>query len=342
MTLLKLKIILQGGGTRCAYQMAFLKYLIDSKIFTQKYEVIEVYGTSFGALVGYFLCINRLDILHHFFLGLTLRNLKPWFDFWGVGYYLKKLPLLGNLIGILIDCIWILMSISKKSLFDQSDQINKLCQVTLSSEQKGNLHKFNCCVYNITQQKTEYIRGDHPYIVDYIKASSSLWLVFKPMNITRLKSECLCDQECLCLKNEFNLYEECNCLNLKHKHNEFMDGAIMTSIPLFLDLEQSINSEFEYLILATKDIEQIEAHNFSFHESGNNLFEYLDHIITFLIDNHQYAILKYINKDWHRKENIKFINYKPKVIDPTIVNQEIIEQYILDGKKMAQEFISNL
>lgn len=41
----------------------------------------------------------------------------------------------------------------------------------------------------------EEIRGDHPNIIDYIKASYAMWIVFPPIKINRLTTKCICDKK---------------------------------------------------------------------------------------------------------------------------------------------------
>lgn len=327
----KLKIILQGGGTKCAYQMAFLNKLINNKL----YDIESVYGTSFGALVGYFYCIRRLDLLHRFFTTLNSNSLIPHFDFYGYGKYLIKIPLFGYLFKLIMKVIWLLRGIQSKGLYNQKLSISDLLNLKLSDEQKNNLSKFYCCVYNITKQQIEYINGTHPLILDYISASSSLWIVFEPKLIPQLKSECVCNETCQCIKS--NLQDLCTCQLYHHRFNEYMDGGILKPIPY----EHDQNYNGKYLILLTKNIHHIKNKKFIFTKSGNHIFEYLDNIITFLVDYHQHLDIEYINKDWHKRNDINLINYSPDTDDPTNIDQKIIQKYIQDGEQLAEKYIES-
>lgn len=335
----QINIILQGGGTRCAYQMAFLNKILFDGNFKQQYKINNIFGTSFGALVGYFFCINRLDILNNFFMTLNENSLKPHFDLWGYANIIKKLPLIGKWLCKIIDIIWIMKSIINKSLYDQKNEIKKLFDVRLDEIQIKNLENYYCCVYNITKQKIEYINGKHPLLLDYVEASSSLWIVFKPKSIHQLKSECICTETCNCYITK-TLYPNrfCDCMIDAHKKNEFMDGGILKPIPYEHNQE---NFNEKYLILTTKDIDRIANKNFLFNDTGNNLFEYLDNIITFLVEYHQYLNINYINKNWHKNENIYLINYKPKNNSPLVLDSEIIKEYISDGEILANDFLKN-
>ncbi len=107
----KLRIMFSGGGTRCAYQLAFCQYLFKNKKFNEKYIIDRLYGTSFGALVSFFICCNRYDLLNNFFLTLNDKGLKKWFDLWGYEDYLINIPILGKIIAIIINCSWLIKSI---------------------------------------------------------------------------------------------------------------------------------------------------------------------------------------------------------------------------------------
>ncbi|QKF94046.1 patatin-like phospholipase [Fadolivirus algeromassiliense] len=334
----QLNVILQGGGTRCAYQMSFLNKLLSDTNFTNRFTINDIYGTSFGALVGYFACIKRLDILHNFFMSLNENSLKPHFNLWGYIDYIKNIPFIGKVISVIVDIIWIIKSITYKSLYDQNIGIKQLFDIKLDDIQKENLKHYYCCVYNITKQKTEYINGTHPLLNDYILASSSLWIVFKPKLIPQLKSECICDQNCCCYLTKFtNPNDICDCNVDTHKFNEFMDGGILKPIPY--EYDKSFNGK--YLILTTKDIDRINNRDFLFNNTGEHLFEYLDNIITFLVEYHQHLDMQYVNRDWHKNHNIYLINYKPKSNNPTILNKQIIQEYINDGNVLSNNFLNN-
>lgn len=332
----QLRIILQGGGTRCAYQMALLEKLIHNPKFNDNYVIDSVYGTSFGALVGYFLCINKLDVLNDFFLSLNQNSLKPHFDLWGYKKYLKMIPYIGQLFGTIIDGVWLLKSVLEKSLYIQ--EIDNLFDQykDLTTDEMIQLNKFNCCVYNITKQKIEYINGSHPFIIDYILASSALWIIFKPKLIRQLKSECVCDVTCVCTKHDEEVF--CTCDIKTHQFNEYMDGGLLKPIPYERDDAYFGN----YLILTTKDINRISNKKLLFDNSGNNLFEYLDNIITFLTEYIQYTNIQYIDHLWYKNANIHLINYNTKHNNPALLDKKIIYEYMNDGRLLADNFLDTL
>ena len=345
----KLSIILQGGGTKCAYQLSFLKNLQENNEFMENTQIDSIYGTSFGALVGYFYCIDRIDLLLKFFKELTDKSLKPWFNFFNIADYLKKIPIIGKLVDLITNMIWLLMSIKRKSFFDQYSSTGNLLYVKLNTIQEENLKKFNCCVYNITKQQTEYINGSHPLIKEYILASSALWIVFQPKLIRKLKCECVCNDECIgcsgCEYNDFKknptdqLLEEfcCTCQNINHKYNEYLDGGYMAPIPFIPE----DNYTGKYLILTTKDLNKIIKKDLIFTNSGKHMFEYLDQMIAYLIEYNQYIELNHVNKDKYNRDDVILITYNSIHDDPTIVDQKIIEEYLTNGTELANEFLSN-
>lgn len=322
-----INIILQGGGTRCAYQVAFLKKILMNPEFQKKYIINQIYGTSFGALVGYFVCINRFDIIEKFFNNLDESSLKPWFNFFGLSKYLYKIPILGNILKYFIYAIWLLISVKKKSLFNQDiPLIQNIFDLNLNLEQQNNLANFRCCVYNITKQKTQYISGNHPCILDYIKASAALWILYPPKKIRQLKTECGCGPACSCGSDIF-----CSCEI--HKYNEYLDGGLLRPIPF----PENNNKN---LILATENINKIKNQDYNFNNSGDNLFEYLDKIISFLVENIQFNYFSN-HKILDNPNNI-FIGYNSGNNNPAILDRKTINKYILDGNNLADNFLANL
>jgi len=326
--MIPLRIVLSGGGTKCAYQLTLLNNLLNNKLFNEKYKIDKIYGTSFGALVGFFLCIEQPEILKKFFLNINKKSLCPWFDLWGYDDYLQKIPIIGNwinnIIKSIIDSIWILISIQKKSLFQPINGFQLLNSITINNIQKNKLNKFYCCVYNITQQKYQYINGNHPLIKDYIIASSSIWLIFAPIKIRQLKLECICDHNCNCFINKI-IHPDyfCNCNKEEHQFNEFIDGGLTKLIPMEYD------DVFDglYYVIITKDINEIVNKKFHFNNTGNNLFEYLDKLITFLISNNMAIELNNTTSWYHKmycRNNIKLINY-PAGDDPAILDKNKIQ-----------------
>jgi predicted acylesterase/phospholipase RssA len=328
-----LRIILSGGGTRCAYQLALFEKLHDSEVFSCSYEIDKIYGTSFGSLVGFFICLDRYNELKQFFLNLDENSLKPWFDLWGYGATIRKIPLLGSFIGTVIDIIWLLVSLRKKSLFEPSYGVSFLDSVQLDESDMIKLERFYCCVYNVTKGDVQFIQGSHPFIKTYLIASSALWLIFPPVQIHQLKSECVCTDCCDCDKAADNLNNLCSCSTDSHRVNEFVDGGLSKHIPLF-----ATDNTFqgETFIVCTNIVKKDN----KLLSTGNHLLQYLDNIIGFLGDQYIYYDLqdqlKKINKG-----NIKMIEYSSsaKVTD---VGKENITNFMMDGMNAANRILDEM
>ena len=170
------------------------------------------------------------------------------------------IQIFGKIFNSINNIIWILKGIYEKGLYDQTKGMDVLFNSELNQKQLNSLKNYFCCVYNITKQKIEYINVSHPLIKEYICASASLWIIFKPKLIQQLKSECQCNSLCNCFNdiNKENIF--CNCTNISHRYNEFMDGGILKPIPFEHDME----FEGKYLIMTTKDIDRIINKKFLF------------------------------------------------------------------------------
>ncbi len=337
----KTKIVLAGGGSKCAYQVTFLEALLQSPEFQSKYEVEEIIGTSFGAIVGFFVCIGEYELIYRFFSQLNNDSLKPVFDLWGYASWLKAIPMIGNWLGYILDIMWIMVGIHKKGLYTPSNGMKLLDGINLQADNiQDKLNKFTCCVYNVTLGKVEYIKGTHPLIKEYLIASSALWIVFPPQEINRLTVECICDSTCNCSPEL--LY--CNCTNKMHRINEFIDGGVQMPVPIpsaLLD-EYDTNSinDVEYFVLTTRDVYGLKECANDFVETGDNMFAYLDGVITFLVNQRQAQIVA--DTKWCERENVRLINYDPESTDPTNLDHETIMHYLADGLLLAYDAIQQL
>ena len=138
----KCRIILSGGGTKCCYQISFLRELLQSPKFRSRYDITEFYGTSFGALVGFCACLGEFDELTQFFKTLTKDSLVPWFNMWGSRDYINKIPLVGYVMSLTIDLIWIMTSIGKKGMYNPKPGEDFLNKISINSD--NNLKNFYC------------------------------------------------------------------------------------------------------------------------------------------------------------------------------------------------------
>lgn len=322
-----IRIVLSGGGTRCAYQYKILDELIKSNVY-DNINIDCIYGTSFGSVVALYFCLGKLDLLEKLFMSMNQESLVKSFDLWGYDKYIRNIPLLGDHIGNIIDILWIIESIKSKGLYKPTFGIDAFKSLDLTNS--NNLSKFYCSVFNVNTNKIEFINGNHPFILDYIIASCALWLVFPPVFINRLSSECICDELCNCKKDKLLCY----CTNYEHSHNEFIDVGFIDQVPF----EYDDNFDGEYYIITTKDYNKLKTSDFKLNNTGNHLFEYLDKLITYQSNYIQSDIINN-HTNWN-KSNIHLINFNLDSDDACNVND--IKQYMDAGKIKSKEFIDQI
>ena len=340
------KLIISGGGIKCVYQITFLKELLTSNKYNEKYDNTLIYGTSFGALVGFCACINKYDILIKFFESLSVTSLVPWFDLWGTKKYLTKIPFLGNLICMFVDAIWLIISINKKSLYSPETGMKFLDNIDIS-DCKDRLSNYWCTVYNVTQNKTEWIKGTHPLIKEYITASCSVWVLFPPISIKLLKSQCVCDSNCkFCNKSKHNMDEFCTCKDSNHQFNEFIDGGLCEYIPLHI-IEQDIREKTitpTYIFASDCEYTFIFP-SISCNHTGSHLFEYLHKLISFLIEKNISHRLTDINKIIQQENLYNIVNivyYSPVVDNIVYANAEHMKKMLYDGMELGKKYVNLL
>jgi len=343
-------LYLSGGGVKCSYQIALIKYLLSEKKFIDNYTIRNIYSVSFGSFIGHAIMNGTINELEKIFLNLKSQDdiLKKNFDFWGMRKYFMKIPLFGKYLCSMSDMIWLINGILGKGfyMFDIGYEIlNKLqlSNVSKNSNISDN-KKFYCYVYNVTKNKLECINSQHPFFQKYIIASCSYWGLFKPVLIKQLKSECNCNNDCTSdCKNQHNesnnfcdpSKNECECL--KHQYNEYIDGGIEQIHP-FVNLRHSEddidNNNIIHLLLATDDLTQENPREFT---TGNNIIEYLVNIINYNLDKKSFSLAQ----KWHNKNHI-IINYSPPVDVPNDINKEKIKQMFEDGKNIGIELLNKL
>jgi hypothetical protein len=347
----RVNVFLSGGGVKTSYQPIFLKLLETN------YEINNIIGLSFGSLCGY-MCIRDLHSeIIEFCKNLTPDSLVPQFKYYNImkkiSNFIKKIPFIGLFLGNIIDSViklcCIISGIENKGLFmpkfgeDFFDQINK--KYVITDEIKLKLHTFWCIVYNVTRNKIEVINGSHLLIEKYIIASCSRWLIFPPIKIKKLISECICTYECDCHKFLpyffYNSNDFCTCSNINHRYNEYIDLGFNRVIPYGEDLyydHQKFNdiindSNFD-IICISFDIKNIINDKYDF-TTGDNLFEYLDNLISMTSDIQQKNIVKDII-DSKRKTFI--INYDSPIKKSSDINSELIIKIINDGYQLYELF----
>jgi len=344
----RVNIYLSGGGTKCSYQGTFLKKLNDNN----NYSIENIIGLSFGSIVGYMTCLGLYDEIIEFCKNLTPTALVPCSNLYiyivKFSEIVSKIPLIGTYmsqhIAVIAKILWIVIAISQKGLFipEFGEKYLEKIHTQNIEDSDAKLNKFWCIVYNVTKNKLEIINGTHPLIKKYLVASCSLWIIFPPVKITRLSTECDCVDGCNCSKSE----TYCTCSNESHKINEFIDPGFTRFIPYGNDSIYG-NTEFSRrinnedididLVCTTMNIKRLGDNACNFN-TGNNLFEYLDNLVTMCADMSQKNI---IQNEWNRYINQKtyIINYESPIKKPTDINREMINKILADGEKLYDKFI---
>lgn len=169
--MLKLTIILPGGGIKGVFQLAVLKGIFEEfKTKNIDFEIKNIYGTSVGSIVSPFILTNRIDMAIDY-----LSNLKSIADI-SNKWSFSSLPVIGNIFSYY-------NLIFNRSYFKGLDLslLNKL-EDELTHEELNNIYnKLHCCVFNIETGKEEYLSGKEWKL--NIEASASLWLVYPPVKI---------------------------------------------------------------------------------------------------------------------------------------------------------------
>lgn len=332
---------LSGGGVKCAYQAPFIKHLLDTGT-----ELNEIYGTSFGAFVGYFVCLDKYDIIDEFFLTLNKDMLEPCFTL--MRSVIANIPLIGNIIKQL----WLCYAIKNKGFYLTSYAEQFLNKFLLTPDDITKLKRFYCCVFNVTKGTHQYIRGNHPLIHDYIIASCSLWMAFPPKHIRQLCTECLCNNACENCYDKKKYLEKpelfCNCPT--HQYNEFIDGGVLRHIPFEKELHYDKN--IMHFVLALDDITSVINGNINI-STGDNMFDYLNNLIRFHILTNMHNELKLFHAPIVRysvldespilmsetldPENLFIIDYCPPTNDPFDTDKNKIKKMINDGIDLAKK-----
>ena len=349
MTKVGVDVYLAGGGMKCVYQASFLKRLeAETEV-----PINNVVGLSFGSVMGYGACTGRHEEIIEFCRSLSPANLVPCFDLWGYGKFVRSLPLVGRVLGSLLDIIWILNALRVKGLFRPTFGEGFLQRIAPTGSQSDKLRRFRCVVYNVTRARTEAIEGTHPLIADYIVASCSRWLIFPPRLIRRLRSECECGEQCADTgcgpyhgshspHDPPDPHDLCQCTHADHHSNEYIDAGFHGTIPY--DLRSQIpaeqRSETE-LLLTTEDIRSHQAETFT---TGTNLLEYLDNLVSLtsgtLSRNRLEEWMKEWMKEWgHTPDTRVFvINYRPRVTRAIEIDRDLVTTSLEDGDRLYEKF----
>jgi len=320
MTKIPIKIILPGGGVKCAYQVGFLDELLNSDDFFNKYDVIEINGSSGGAIVGSYAATGQIKYIEEI---ISKHNsiddvFIPWFDI----PYINKLHILHFIIKI----INLFISVTKRSLFNPKklyDSIDGL-DIDVLKEQTYNkiigLNKFNCVVTNLSDQKIEYINGSNIYIKDYIKASSTLWLLCPPyvLNSKEYMDGGLCEL--------YPFGHDATLPNVMYDDDDIIK---------LIDIDKThTDSDCKYILVNTQNGKPLK------HDS-RDIFYYLNSIIH--TTHQQLAYHRIIHHDILKNKNILNYMLPNNIFTGSVdINRDKISAAINAGKKDGLKCLNDL
>lgn len=312
----KISFYLEGGGSKCSYQLGFLNYILNDSCFNNHYDIDSLYTISYSSIITFFILLKKFDNIQDL---MTSSTLQKSISFYGLEY----IPIINKIC----DILWLLYGIFTHKLFNQ-DNIEKYLNDALKNSNlllKNNLSKLYIYVFNITKNKIEIINGEHPLIIDYLLAGISYWLIFPPKFIKKLSSECVCDINiCNCKKDN----EYCYCNNNNHQFNEYMDVGFLQTIPICLHSRDTI---IKCLLLTNEKNKQI------FINKGNNLLEYMNSIIDYSSFSYQKLLLeKKIYNDFD------YVIHNKSLSDTIEIDSYKINKMINKGTMIAKVFLYHL
>lgn len=282
MNKIPIKIILPGGGVKCSYQVGFMDALLSNDDFFNKYEIVEINGSSGGAIVGSYAATGQIDKLKDIII--KYEKLSDIFEPWFFIQHINKLPV----IHFIMKFINLLMAITKKSLlnpykfYKSIDLLNENMLKGCNNSKIIGLDKFNCVVTNLTDQKIEYINGTNKLIKDYIKASSTLWMLCPPYKINNKEymDGGLCEL--------YPMGHDKTFPNATFNSNEVIDS---------LDINPTHEDEnCKYIIVNPQDGKPTK-------HSSKDIFYYLNSIIN--VTHHQLSYHRILHHDMLKNKNIK-------------------------------------
>lgn len=181
---IKVRIILPGSGVRAAFQMGFMKELLDSKMF----EVDKVYGCSAGALLAPLVVTNKVDLLVRDMEQFkTVEDLvEPW-------TYLPNIPGVKNPFASIYNglqrmlgpnsYVFQLFSIVHMyfdlGLYKRLVLYDRIIGYLTNADKKIVEEKCVVVAYDIMERKETYFQGKD--VIPGIQASSALWMLVPPV-----------------------------------------------------------------------------------------------------------------------------------------------------------------
>jgi len=227
-----INIFLTGGGYKGAFQSGFLFKLGEWLETHQKYQIGKVYGSSIGAINGSIFLNNRQHLRDFW---NSIKSYKSMMSFW------CNIPIIGKLISIIYGFFFKCCLINPAKFYNL---IRTYCS-------HNNNNKLVICATNLTQNKIDFVNFTSAQrgcsnIIDYIIASSSLWMYSPPIKIN---------------------------------NNMYADGGILKYLPINDDIINDVKEEINVIISCAKKPDL----NDTSYEKTNLLF-YLDKIIHMMCD----------------------------------------------------------
>jgi predicted acylesterase/phospholipase RssA len=283
-----INIYLSGGGVKGAYQGGFLNYL-NNNLDHNKYIINKIYGTSIGSVNGALLLSNTIM---DFWKKIT--NHETMIAYWFKTFNLFGLKIISMVYGFFFK-LGIINPINFHNLIDKYCVVNKKYE------------KLAVTVTNITHSSNDYIFFPD---IDFIKASTALWLLTPPINIG---------------------------------DNLYCDGGIKDAIPIKYLIEDEINKndDIHLILIATKT-------NFYKKKSriGFNVLFYLDTLIHTSSNIKIINDIKFINrlkKTYPNKVYYYIINQDlTKNIQITKFNENDIEKLLINGENDCKIFLEDV
>lgn len=165
-----INIYLSGGGFKGAFQGGFLYRLGEWLEVNSEYRIGKIYGSSIGAINGSIFLDNYKNLK---IFWDNIKSYKSMTKMW------INIPLIGKIISIIYG-FFVKCGLINPIKFH--NMIRKYCY-------HNNNDKLNICTTNLTQSKVDFIDCSNNInknnIVDYIIASSSLWLFSPPIKINK-------------------------------------------------------------------------------------------------------------------------------------------------------------
>lgn len=165
----KIHFILPSGGVRGCFQAGFMYELFTH--YSSSFSIARVDGTSVGAINGIAVICDRIDLLKS--IWFEISTIHDFFSSW------STLPIIGTLKNLY-------NGFYRNGLYNSNELRKKLCDNLLESIQSlpaETLDKYSCCATNVSEAKSEYVKGSHPQLIEYILASASPWILCNPKTI---------------------------------------------------------------------------------------------------------------------------------------------------------------